>query len=346
MKDKSLVNLFELYDQAFDNACHELGITNIPDWHERWFYRYMLINPVFKYAPIIHERCHLHPKMKPIDIEIFFQKLYQSGDLAIDEKYSNILKGSYSSFISEILNPYLYNNFSCWWFYAGKNKIRNDPKVMHIPLFDYTQNWFKKDGTKSSPLERWSAANSKELEDIFYSIETHNIVLLPKWGPKKEILKQVNSILNENHHEKLHIVQNKISERTVKDCYRILEYQIYYGRKNLLQIAEQTNILKISKASLNSQHGNDSSNSVKVGVHRLSKLAMEMITETSFGTFPVFNKPHHSYGKGVYEVLNDYFKLVTKGTLDRIQSKLPPVENMEKLIKSDLKKLGKLVYED
>lgn len=346
MKKQSLVDLFEAYDKAFDKACHDMGITNIPDWRERWFYRYMLINPVFKYAPIIHKDWHKHPKMKPVDMEIFFQKLYQSGDLVIDKKYSQLLTGSYASFISEILNPYLFNNFSCWWFYAGRNKIRNEPKVIHIPLFDYTQNWFKVESAKSRPLERWMAANSRELEDIFYLIETHNVILLPKWGRKKVILKQINSILNETHNEKLHIIQNKISERTVKDCYRILEYQIYNGRKNLLQIAEETNILKISKASLYSRHGNDSSSSVKVGVHRLSKLSMEIITESSFGTFPVCNKPRYKFGKGVYEVFNDYYKLVTKDTLDRIQRKLPPVENMEKVIKSDLKKLGKLVYED
>ncbi len=89
MKNQSLVDLFEAYDKAFDKACHELSITNIPEWRERWFYRFLLINPVWKYAPInILSDRHRHPDSPKINIEDF---LIDYSSLASLLQIKNIL---------------------------------------------------------------------------------------------------------------------------------------------------------------------------------------------------------------------------------------------------------------
>jgi hypothetical protein len=350
MKNQSLVDLFDAYDKAFDKACHELGITNIPDWRERWFYRFLLINPVWKYAPvnILSDR-HRHPDLPKINIEEFFNGLYESSELIADKKYTKLLENSNAGHYSEVLNPCLFENFCSWWFYAGKKRIRYSTDIKEINFWNHLEKWYLDDDTERNRYERWKDTFSKEIEELFeLTNDLHFVLLIPKFGPKKEIIKQVNQALNKNHIEKFHIRHNKITEKTVKDCFRILEYQILNGKKNLLEIAKDTDILRISKANLYDKHGRDSANSVKVGVHRLSNLAMEIMNASSYSFFPTLDgwSDLSENVQAVNEVLKDYFKLVKKDTISKIRSKLPVPNDMYSQICLDLERLGEIVFED
>lgn len=53
MNEKSLVDLFDLYDQAFDKVCDDLGISNRPPWQYRWFYRFYQINLMPQYLAMM-----------------------------------------------------------------------------------------------------------------------------------------------------------------------------------------------------------------------------------------------------------------------------------------------------
>lgn len=350
MKNQSLVDLFDTYDNAFDKACYEFGITNIPDWRERWFYRFLLINPVWKYAPvdILSDR-HRHPDLPKINIEEFFNGLYESSELIADKKYTKLLENSFAAHYSQVLNPCLFENFCSWWFYAGKKRIRYNTNVQEINFWNHLEKWYPDDDSERNRYERWKDTFSKEIEELFeLTNDLHFVLLIPKIGSKKEIIKQVNQALKKNHIEKFHIRYNKITEKTVKDCYRILEHQILNGKKNLLDIAKDTDILRISKANLYDKHGRDSTNSVKVGVHRLSNLAMEIINASSYSFFPTLDgwSALSEDVHAVNEVLKDYLKLVKKDTISKIRSKLPVPNDMYSQICLDLERLGEVVFED
>ena len=346
MKNQSLVDLFEAYDKAFDKACHDLAITNIPDWHERWFYRYLLLNPVCRYSPSLKYNDEKFSKKFIDNYEKELEKSYSSKDKIYDPNYSDLLKNSEIPFLMHWLSPFTYKNFVNWWFVYGKERSNSFQKVMELNFFNFYLDWMNPK-SEEDELKKWTIAHTDSLTTLFkLSWRGYQTILIPRFGSKKRIMKEVQDLLDKNHYqESSNVVRTKIPEKTVKACFRVLEHQILFGKRKLLDIASSIDVLSISKAGLNDDYGADSSNSVKVGVHRLSKLGLSLVNATSYGSFPKLDKSTEEE-IGVKKIISDFFKLTTNETITKIQSELPPVENMEKVIKSDLKKLGKLIYED
>lgn len=346
MKNQSLVDLFDAYDKAFDKVCHELGITKIPDWHERWFYRYLLINPVTRYSPSVSYNKEKFSKRFIQNHQKLLDKLYSSGEKVFDPYYSNLLNKSMIPIDMNTIAPFMYETFASWWFLKGKKITEYSHKVVELDFHIFSTNWFY-NKSEDEEYRRWTSAHSDSLRSIYsHSLIGYQTALIPKFGSKKRILRQVKDLIEKNHYaERRILVKTKMPEKTIKACFRVLEHQILFGKRKLLDIANSIDVLSISKAGLNDNYGADSSNSVKVGVHRLSKLGLSIVNATSYMSFPKLDKSTEEE-IGVKKIIADFFKLTTKETIINIQSKLPPVEDMEKVIKLDLKKLGKLVYED
>ncbi len=346
MNNQSLVDLFDAYDKAFDKACHELGVINIPDWHERWFYRYLLINPVTRYVPSLEYNEQKFSKSFIQNYEKKLNNLYSTHEKVFDPNYSDLLKNSEIPFLMHYLAPCMYKNFVDWWFLHSKQKSGYFKKVSQLDFFNLHADWINPK-SKEDEFKMWIQAHSDSLKTLFkLTWSGYQTVLIPRSGSKKRILNEVQNLLDKNHYqESFNVVKTKIPEKTVKACFRVLEHQILFGKRKLLDIADSIDVLTISKAGLYANHGADSSNSVKVGVHRLSKLGLSIVGATSYGSFPKLAKSTEEE-IGVKKIISDFFKLTTKETIIKIQSQFPPVENMKKVIKSDLKKLGNLVYDD
>ena len=344
MKEQSLVNLFELYDQAFDEVCSDLKITDIPDWHQRWFYRYLLINPTARYAPIprYKEKYYVNEWIR--ERETILDHLYETGELVFDAEYSKLLSKTEIPWVMSSAAPSLYKNFSSWWFMEMRQKSRSFQNVINVDLFSQFKNWAIHNLPEEEVFQRWKESQSDDLRVIYDHIwKSYKTLLIPKYGSKKEILHQVSKLIDKDFEESFNIVKTKIPEKTVKSCFRVLEHQILFGEKNLIKIAESTDILEVSKAGLNDKFGKDSTNSVRVGVHRLSKIGLEIVNASSYGFFPILSKDTDEE-LGVQRLMTNFFKITTKETLLKIHSSLPPPKKMKESIRSDIERLGKIAY--
>jgi hypothetical protein len=343
MREQSLVDLFDLYDQAFDAVCSDLNISNTPNWQERWFYRYLLINPVLKFCPILRWKKELLTTKEELDRESLIDSLYKSSDLVLDERYSDLLMNSLASSTATHLNPRLHKNFSEWWFLSAKNRIHEQFPVKDIDFFSHLADWLP---NYEERYEAWVRAHSSEFEELYtLTWDRYRAVMIPRVGNRKQILKEINNLLDEIHVETSHIVKSKISEKTIKDCFRVLEYLACNGETNLLSLAENADVLKFSRVGLRDEFGSNSSNSVKVGVHRLSKLSLEILKASSFGFFPTLGKWNDEDEEGVHKVIADFFKLTSSDSIDKIYSLVPATDSMESCIRAEIKELGGVVYE-
>ena len=107
MKEQSLVDLFSLYDLAFDEVCSDLKITDIPDWHQRWFYRYLLINPAAKYTPIPRLKEKYYVNEWVLEREKMLDCLYETGELVFDSEYNKLLSKTEIPWVMSSVAPSL-----------------------------------------------------------------------------------------------------------------------------------------------------------------------------------------------------------------------------------------------
>lgn len=216
MKSKSLVDYFEIYDQSFDEVCDELGVIEKPDWKDRWFYRYLLINPVIKYSPIDRFRKAYYSTTDSLKREKLINERYKSKELIFDKKYSSILKGENNWVVVNQLNPFLYNNFEDWWFLSARNILHKTSSVSYENLTTRMGDWLT-----NTSYESWLDVHSKPLRNIFekHCFGNYAIFLIPLVGNKKIILSQVNDILNDIHKESEHIIKSKITEKQSKNAF-------------------------------------------------------------------------------------------------------------------------------
>lgn len=344
MKEMSLVDLFDLYDQAFDEVCDELGIINIPSWQERWLYRFLLINPVLIYYPHLLFKEEFITTEEGLVEQRKIENLYEKGKLIKDPLYSCQLEASLSGRVAVFLNPLISESFSEWWFKYARKRIRETSDVKQVLLNKHLKKWLTFD---SDQYKKWKKYENESIHDIFLlTMNSHLTLMIPSYGDRKKILRQVNEILDEYHRVSTYTVETKIQKSTVKDCFKILEYMIVNPQSNqdLLQLAEQTDVLKISRAGIDNV-SEDSKNSVRAGVSRLIKMSLEIMEASSYGFFPTVGN-WHDYGlePGVKLIMKDYFKLVSPKLIQDIKLSLGNCKNFKNQIRSDIDKLDQQVY--
>lgn len=333
MKTQSLINLFKQYDLAFEAVCDQLHIENRPSWREKWFYRYLCINPV----PYVLSE--LRTKNSGINYDA--EKL--------NEAKKNEISSSRALSQLNFYIQYRNLNFHKWWFLHALPAFKGEQLMMKKVNFDLVF-FMKEDGDpelsedeiQEKLFNDWILENKETLKNLKTITDYGNYFLyaIPKYGHHIDVTKEIHLGMKSDFKNHKHIIDSKMPERTVIDIFKIFEFRALTGNDDLLTIAIQTDALKFSRGTVGSSLA-DSSDSVKSGISRLFNLGKILIRNTSYVKFPmatpVFNDEREI---GANFVIDNYFDYSPQPLFERLKLLHDfSYDEMCQLIKSDLSEL-------
>ena len=333
MKSQSLIKLFEQYDLAFDTVCDQLHIENRPSWRERWFYRYLCINPV----PYLCSEI----RAKNSGINFDAEKLNEAKKNEISN--SRVLS-SLNSYIQ-----YRNLNFHQWWFLHALQAFKDEEFMLKKINFDLIFYEIEDGDSELSEEEieerdfgRWVLENKDTLKNLksITDYGSYFLYAIPKYGSHVNVAREIHLGMKSDFKNQKHIIESKMPEKTVIDIFKIFEYRAFTREENLLTIAHQTDALKFSRGTVGSNLA-DSSDSVKSGISRLFSIGKILIRNTSYVKFPmatpVFNDEREV---GANFVIDNYFDYSPQPLFERLKLLHDfSYDEMYQLIKSDLLEL-------
>ena len=126
----------------------------------------------------------------------------------------------------------------------------------------------------------------------------------------------------------------KIPEKTIKDCYRLIEYKAFNpNESNLIKIAKSSGILKTSVGGL--ANSLNSVDSVRSGVSRLNKLSNQIMEATCNAEFPLASSPE-SILNLYKKIINEFYSSSPSEIFQYIRSKLPDKKEMYDAIRTEV----------
>jgi len=334
MAKLTLIEKLELYDQTFDRICDELGLVK-PSWEEKWFYRFLKINP----APDLY----LYLKNNSNNAGEYFGK----SELRI--YYDKGVLNSMLLFRLHKILSFREGSFIKWWIEVMQ-PLKLDA-AWDIERLGFGPTHYDWDGDKPKPSEeffyqKWLADKRSELEDLKVGSDSNKYAFfaIPKIGNRKQIEKVISNFLKNEFIENKFIVKSKITEKTVKDIFKVFEYKSNTGENDLIKIAKATGALKISQANLDIDSQTNSKQSVRAGMHRLFDVGFMLIRNSSYAQFPALKKLIDDEGEfGVDFIIENYFSLNPKQFFMRLDAEIPPVSNMEAVIRLEIIKSVALI---
>ncbi len=346
MEEKSLVDLFKLYDYEFDKVCKDLRVKNTPSWRDRWLYRFMSINPIYKFFPYEIFLTTFYSDKKIIEEKRkLVGKLKKEKEIIYDKNLSESLKFFFYPTI--FLSPKLYKNFSEWWFHCAKDFLYKTPKVEVLNFFKegyYFKN-FEPNFSQEKLKKLWMESNETELQKIQESASYTFTLLVPTFGNRTKILNEIKSHLKNLNNESENFLKSKISKKTVLDSFSLLETIVQQGNIELLTLADRANILEISRMNISNLYGKSSIDSVRSGTSRLKNIAKKIFEASSYGVFPFFDEKLMQRNDYVEFFLKNNPDLLSIESFNLLRKNLPDPEDMYKVIKNDLISLGNVIYE-
>jgi len=332
MKNQSLVDLFDLYDLTFDEICQELNVTDIPTWQQRWFYRYYQVNLLPQITFLLYNNTDA------IELQNVFKKYKDQYEC---ESIYETNQKFYSTFV---------DSFPNWWFKRARNYFVNK-KDKVSPIIGIRFDDELKPAYLSSAMNFFQ----NEVKSIFKKKHrpTHLILSIPIRNSKKETCELFENYLDgtiffsnyQRHYGKYtegnpyNQTKNKIPLKTIKDCFRLLEYMSIHPHEDLVTIAKNSGILEFSRSNLDSSRSAESINSIRVGTNRLINLTSELLHANAYGFFPEpkkFETRYHTFSQKVKEI----FPLLTsKSLFESAKSFLPKREQMKQSIRKDMLQL-------
>jgi hypothetical protein len=329
MKEQSLVDLFELYDQAFDQVCNEFGVKHIPTWRHRWMYRFFQINFVPHYIEII-EKLLEEGKEIPDGVlsELYLDKIEYQELLRITKKY-------YSPF---------YESFPFWWFSRGKNYFSQNQE--EVELFMHIEEGVS---YQDKGLILWLYQFFDKLKKICAMPFRNDYLILsvPLKGSKKDTLELVkdffdkNNILFSNKTGAYEESKTKMPLRSIKDAYRLLEFKAFNHTDNLIDMAKGAGVLKVSAAGLDSDFGSDSTNSIRAGTVRLNNFALDLLSGLCIDVFPANFERGFDDGTTNRKIIDNYFESNPSLLFDQVRANLPQPSMMLSKIRDEMTMLSK-----
>lgn len=331
MKNQSLVDLFDEYDKAFDEVCEELHVLETPTWQQRWFYRYYQINLLPQITYLLYHNSEAFQ----------FQELFGTH------------KNRYESESIYETNQKFYSTFSesfpNWWFKRAKNYFANrKDKVKPIIAIKFDDEFEEKSFITKL---KYCAHDIKSTYRQKFR-PTHLLLSVPVRNSKKETIEIIEKYLDQtiyfsnfqrhygrySEHNPYNLPKNKIPLKTIKDCFRLLEYMVENPEDDLVTIAQNSGALEFSRANLNSSRSAESINSIRVGTNRLIKVATELLHSNAYGFFPETRKiaEYESY---ILKVKDIFPLLTSKNLFDSAKVFLPKKDKMVSSIRSDMLKL-------
>ena len=290
---------FPKYAEAFEWAWERYQKGEKPTWHHWWLQRYLQISPsYYEYTLINAKRKRFQMKtgcsFEEAELEIGI------GRLKSREHYNQIKK-IYFSFGGDIWKI----NFAMWWYIRARYQfsvhVLKNPEIKEIfylptnklpstqELDLYRNNFFSYEneivGTRGYP----SAA----------------LIGIPIRSTKKKTMKLIEDYLDEHinfskpgipvGNYSMH--KSKLREKTVEDCYKVLELRSYQNEPNLIFLALETNCLPGTiagyKNSIDPAHQLQCLNSLRAATSRQLKHALYIAENAALGIFPSNKKPEH-----------------------------------------------------
>ena len=329
MKIKLISDQFALYDKAFDQACKELKIADLPTQKQRWLYRYLQISP-----PYIH------------------------AHLGTEDDYSKAEEGSLSQLTADAISGYAQKTykklgdvwgvpFHIWWFQTARRLFtKPEPAEIHEFFHKYRDSKTHEDGTLDLYLEKMR----EDLTKLYIEKDTHYFILGVPWANTiEENMRLMKRFFKENAHFfqientlGYTLVKNKITTKALANYYRALEVAIKNKDTSLVDIAKKAKTLNTSNVGADT--ASESTNSVRAGTSRQIQMAVDIAEQASGGMFPViddflfdgkFNlferRPYESYRKE----LELAFELIHKHQFDH-KSYLTTIRRDLKAIKNQI----------
>ena len=341
MNNMSLVDLFDLYDQAFDEVCDELAIKDRPSWQHRWFYRFYQINLVPQYI-ILAEKVSTYDKFLYKESFEYIRRYHDYPDAR------KTVENFYSTFTMSFVE---------WWFLRAKKYfIPENHDIKEIFTFDVKNSY-------SRDLGLYGAGTVMQVYKSLIDADSgpqYKVLAIPLGQNKAETVKNFKEYLdNSGEHGYTYginwdssIHANKLSEKSVRDSYKLLESLVFNKELDLIGVGK---LAKISKAALSEKVSLDNDpyhfnnlNSARVGVFIQKKLALNLLYGSSFGIFPsnydyIENEKSYEDRKNwltFEKIIHNYLDLNPKWLFNLVRKKLPKPDKMKSQIYKDFKKIA------
>lgn len=342
METKSLVDLFDLYDLSYDRVCDDLGISIRPAWQHRWFYRFYQVSLSPQYVAMCENLVAANKKFPNDELENFYKYGYIYGP------YRDAYYKFYSTFT---------DSFPIWWYNRARQHFSMGKEdVYELMLFkreiEFTkQGRYLMAGEFCYQLRKFSEIDARP---------DYKVIFMPMLRTKDETLKLFEKYIDEteyfspgfhNQSSSFYVPRVKVSEKSVKDCYRYLEYRAFNPKDDLVTVALNSGIKKGAASALDKNNpkdaGNPSLNSLKVGMTTLNKQALNLLCGASKGIFPTsFDWLEDSWGRKNVSNFSfiRYFDSNPSWLFRLVKKKIPHPDQMYDSIKSDLLSLGDSVF--
>lgn len=306
--EKLFSDQFDEYDSIFDQVCKEFKVKVMPTWHHRWFYRYLQISPSYYYVWGMDEMKRRGLRRPKNFKDCLPNYRAVSRTLA--------MFGDVWSF-----------DFSRWWFFIGQYQFIANTSFKSQSLSLIPMGY--------SPAENFMEKQHKNIQgfiDVVLNTPSYPDALIlgiPLNKSKEDLLDEIGEILDRNtcypqpktSVGNAFINKTKLKEKTLKDCYRVLEIRTRYPDLSLIDLAKRAKTLSTSLAGLNSDSTGQVAQSVRSGISRQLNSGLNIAENAAMGLFP-----HTGSNFGIQslffknsDLYQPFYKSLTEYTKDRTQ---------------------------
>ncbi len=264
---------FAAYDRIFDKVCDEFSVNLRPSWHHRWFYRFLQISISYYYVWGMEQL-----KKKGIRRPKNWQD-HLPDFRAVNRTFAAF--GDVWSF-----------DLAQWWFYIGQFQFIERPEFKLRELARIPMGYKQDQAEIKKCLDRLN----DYIDTIFITPSHPDTLILgiPLNKSKKKLLEEITIALDRNtlypqnktHFGNFFINKTKLKEKTLKDCYRVLEIQVRNPEISLIELAKLAGTLQTSLAGLNSDSSSQTAKSVRSGISRQLNLGLNIAENAARGIFP------------------------------------------------------------
>lgn len=325
---------FSVYDRVLDKVFNEFEVKIKPSWHHRWFYRFLQISLSYYYVWGMDQL-----KKKGIRRP----KNYQSGlpnYRAVERTFAAF--GDIWAF-----------DFARWWFYLGQFQFieKSEFKIHELAIIPMG---YKQDKSSCAKI---SETLGKYIDDILKTPSSPDTLILgiPLNKSKEDLIREIEKALDKNtyypqpntYFGNFFINKTKIKEKTLRDCYRVLEIKCRYPDISLIELAKLARTLPTSLAGLNDDSNGQVIQSVRSGISRQLNLGLNIAENAARGIFPDTSaKPgiqslffknvdiYQPFFENISEYMRDEQQLLTD-----LRRDLPTLIEKSKRMSHDIKRL-------
>lgn len=290
---------FPKYAEAFEWAWERYQKGEKPTWHHWWLQRYLQISPsYYEFSLLNLKRVKLQKKMGYKEKEA--EKEIGIGKFKSQEHFNKV-KRTFAAFGGDIW----VTHFAMWWYIRARHQF--SIQVVKNPDI---REFFYLPSNRLPSIDDINNYRNKFFEYKKEIITTRGFpsvaaIGIPIRSTKKKTMKLIEDYLDEHvnfskpgipvGNYSMH--KSKLREKTVEDCYKVLELRAYQNEPNLIFLALETNCLPGTIAGYKNStvpaHQLQCLNSLRAATSRQLKHALYIAENAALGIFPSNKKPEH-----------------------------------------------------